>query len=276
MKMTLSHHYLKVNLNLLDALGYPKAHAYDILEIDESALALPHERLSLENFQACLSAAAEFTGDNNIGLRLGHKFRVSAYGETGSLYAYCEDLEEVISMNNLYQKIAIDAGQVEYLQNTNGTHHMCFRPYYSNASEYRLLTDVILASFITAYRWLSWGSGEDIICTHLPYVPQDQIQTYSDILQTPVKRDLNEICVQFSDVAMSQKITTRNPERLAQARFKLDKLLGGHIASSAFEDAVEAAIRAALEAGSISSDVVANRLGLSGSVFRARLAATFL
>jgi len=250
--MTLSYQYLSVNLTILDNLGFPKARALDVLGIDESNLVASDARLSLEAFQACLSEAAKFTSDSNIGLRLGHKFRVGAFGQTGGLYSYCENLEEVIRMNNLYQKIAIDAGKVEYLQKSDGSHHMCFRPHYSDF----------------------WGSGEDILCARLPYVPENDIQSYSDILQTKLKRDIDDICVQFSDVAMSQKLTTHNPEHLARTRITLDKLLGNQTDGYAFETAVEAAIRGAMESGTVSSYVVAERMGLSASALRAKLAVT--
>jgi len=187
MKMTMSYHYLGVNLNILEMLGFPKTQALETLELKEEDLSAPLERMCLDKFLSCLSAAAEFTSDPMIGLRLGHKFRVGAFGTTGSLYSYCENLEEVMLTNNLYQKLAIDAGQVEYLQKPDGSHHMCFRPHYSDVNHYRLLTDMIMASYITAYRWLSWGSGEDIMCARLSYVAENQVETYSNILQTPVQ-----------------------------------------------------------------------------------------
>ena len=274
MKMSLSYQYLDANLDILDGLGFPKARALNVLNMSVSDLAVSHERLGIDAFQACLTAAAEFTSDENIGLRLGHKFRVGAFGSTGSLYSYCENLEQVIAMNNLYQKIAIDLGQVEYFLKSDGSHHLCLRPYYSDVAAYRLLTDMILAANITAYRWLSWGSGEDIICARLPYIRDDQIQTYADILQTPVKRDAPEICVEFSDAAMSQNITTHNPERLARTRIRLDKLLGEQTDKLTFEAAIEAAIRGAIDAGTVSFHVVAKRMGMSESVLRAQLAVT--
>ena len=177
-------------------------------------------------------------------------------------------------MNNLYQKIAIDAGQVEYIRYSDGSHHMCFKPYYTDYAQYRILTDMILASYITAYRWLSWGSGEDIIAARLPYVPEDQFQHYADILQTPVKGGEEDICVEFSDIAMSQKLTTHDPERLARTRITLDKLLSEQIATQVFEDAVEAAIRGAIEAGQVSSETVAQRMGVSHFALRTQLATT--
>jgi len=170
MKMTLSYQYLSVNLDILESLNFPKSRALKVLDMDERDIGNSGKRLSVDRFQACLSDAAQYTFDDKIGLRLGYKFRVGAFGGTGRLYGFCENLEEVMLMNNLYQKIAIDVGQVEYLHKADGSHHMCFRPYYSDFATYRLLTDMIFGSYITAYRWLSWGSGEDILAARLPYV----------------------------------------------------------------------------------------------------------
>ena len=158
MKMTLSYQYLNVNLNILDTLGFPKAQALDILSLKAEDLKASQKRLGVDAFQACLRAAAKYTSNENIGLLLGHKFRVGSFGATGSLYSHCENLEEVMLMNNLYQKISIDAGQVEYRKRDDGSHHMCFRPYYSDVVAYQLLTDVLMASFMTAYSCLLYTS----------------------------------------------------------------------------------------------------------------------
>ena len=274
MKMTLSYQYLDTNLDLLDGLGFPKARALDILDMSVSELSASRERLGLDAFQACLSEAANFTSDSNIGLRLGHKFRVGTFGTTGSLYSYCENLIEVMQMNNLYQKVAIDAGQIEYIQESDGGHHLCFHPYYSDQTRFRHITDMIMASCVTAYRWLAWGSGEDIICAQLPYAPTDQLSTYNEILRTRIEFESDRISLQFPDAAVTQTITTHNPERLALTRIKLDKLLGEQTDSMTFEAAVEAAIRGAIATGTVSLNVVAKRMGMSESVLRAQLAVT--
>ena len=113
MKMTLSHRYLMANLQILDSLGYPKAKALDDLGIDESLLNIARERISLDQFVACINAAAEYTSNPNIALRLGNKFRVGNFGETGNLYSYCKSLGDIVRLNDRYQKLAIDAGSVK-------------------------------------------------------------------------------------------------------------------------------------------------------------------
>lgn len=272
--MTLSYRYLSANLDILDKFGFPKNRALDILGLDATKLETSSDRMSLDPFIDCINAAAAFTSDPNIALRMGYKFRVGTFGQTGNLYAYCETLKEVIPMNDRYQKAAIDAGNVEYMIDPFGGHHMCFRPYYSDAIRYRPITDMIMASYVTTYRWLTWGSGEDILSTHLPYPRPKDISAYEEIFQSDLVFESEHTCLEFSEVAMSQTITTHDPERLSRAQIKLDKILGVQMATQSFEHAVMAALRGAVESGQVSSHIVAERMGLSWSVLRTQLNAS--
>ena len=274
MNMTLSNAYLSANLDILHQLGYPRAKALDVMGLNEENLFSTHDRVPIDIFLSCIIAAAQHTSNRQIGLYLGLKFRVGGFGDTGAIYSYCEDLEEVMEMNNLYQKLAIDAGEIKYQQDPDGGHHMCFTPHYTDLTHYKYITDIIMASYVTTYRWLSWGFGEDVVSVSLPYIQPSEYAEYVDLLQTHVELRSDKICVEFSDIAMSQKLTTRNPERLARARLALDALIGHQTAVDDFAIGVDAAIRGAIEDGQVSVQIIANRMGLSVSGFRTRLAET--
>jgi len=271
MKMTLSHYYLEANLDILEGLGFPKSRALKHLGLTVSPLETPLARLDIEPFIDCINAAAEFVSDDNIALRLGHKFRVGNFGQTGNLYAYSANLKAVILMNDLYQKVAIDAGRVEYVKDPAGGHHMCFRPYYSDIDRYRPITDMIMASYVTTYRWLTWGSGESILTSRLPYSRPNDISAHEEIFKSGLIFDSTDICLEFTELAMTQRITTHDPERLARTRIKLDAILGVQMASQDFEQAVTTAILGALDAGQVSSHIIADRMGLSWSSLRSKL-----
>ena len=274
MEMTLSNQYLNANLDILQQLGFPRDEALKVLTMDEADVLRSNDRLSIDKFLSCLIAASDYTSNQRIGLHMGLKFRVGGLGDTGSIYSYCDNLEEVMTIHNLYQRAAIDAGQIKYLQKPDGTHHMCFIPHYSDLARYRLITDVLVAAYVSTYRWLSWGGGEDIVCTQLPYVKAGEQAAYEDLLKTRIDLDAKHICLEFSELAMSQKLTTRDPERLARKRMTLDKIFGQQTASADFEKGVEAAIRGAIENGHVSAQIVADRMGLNASTFRTHLAAT--
>lgn len=271
MKMTLSHRFLKVNLDILDSLGFGKAKALDVLDIDPARLGNLSDRMSLDPFVDCLNVAAEAMSDPTIALRLGYKFRVGTFGQTGGVYAYCQNLKDVILMNDRYQKIAIDAGRAEYEVDSNGRHHMCFLPHYSDMERYRPITDMIMASYVTTYRWLSWGSGEKIISACLPYAEPEDSHLHNEIFQSEIHYESESCRLEFSENSMSQTITTYDPERLTKAQIKLDKILGLQMAAQSFECAIMAAIRGAIESGQVSSEIVAHRLGMNPSTLRAKL-----
>lgn len=274
MEMTLSHRYLNTNLNILDKLGFPKSRALDVLNLDAVTLQSSSDRMSIDRFITCINAAAVFTSDPNIALRLGHKFRVGTFGQTGNLYAYCENLKEVILMNDRYQKVAIDAGRVKYMIDPLGGHHMCFVPYYTDMEKYRPITDIIMASYVTTYRWLTWGSGEEILSTNLPYPRPKDTRAHEEIFQSDINFESEHTCIEFSETAMLQHITTHDVERLARSKIKLDKILGLQMATLSFEQAVTAAIRGAIASGQVSSHIVAERMGLNWSALRTQLNAT--
>ena len=274
MKMTMSRGYLGANLEILETLGVPKHFALDVLDMNLSDLDSPAKRVCLDRFLSCLNEAPKYTSDPYIALRLGHKFRVGSFGNTGSLYGYCGNMAQVIQMNKLYQKVAIDAGRAEHIIGVNGEHYMCFRPHYEDLVRYRFITDMIMASYVTTYKWLLWGAGDDIIKTHIPYVQRHEASTYVDILETEIDRVSDMIAIQLSESAMSQTLTTHNPEGLAHARVVLGKLLDEQNTNFAFERAINAAIRGAIETGRVSSHLIAERMGLSWSDLRNQLALT--
>ena len=271
MKMTLSHRYLMANLQILDSLGYPKAKALDDLGIDESLLSIARERISLDQFVACINAAAEYTSNPNIALRLGNKFRVGNFGETGSLYSYCKSLGDIVRLNDRYQKLAIDAGSVKLVPGQSGRYKMVFNPYYEDMEKYRPITDLIMAAYMTTYSWLIWGLGETILSTHLSYPRPDDITAHAEIFRSELIFGSRETFMEFSETTVSEVITTHNPEKLSRVILKLDKMLGLQMESHAFEEAIEAAIRGALNSGQISTQVVAERMGMSWSTLRLRL-----
>ncbi len=272
--MTLSYNYLGENLRLLEKLGFPENNALDAIGLEIQDLALGHKRLPLETFAECLNSAAEYLQDRYVGLRVGYKFRVANFGQTGVLYSFCRNLEEVMMMNNLYQKVAIDAGGIEYVHGDAGEHLMCFNPFYADANQFRAITDMIIAAYVTTYRWLSWGSGEEIVAVNLPYIQSGDKPAYETILKTRVQQTSDRISIEFTDIAMGQKFPTHNPERLARARILLDRLIGQHTVQADFDKAVDASIRGAIAEGQVSTAIIATRMGLSVADLRKRLVET--
>lgn len=262
MRMTLSYRYLGANLSVLHSLGFPLGESLDSLGLVEEQLGDSFARLHIDDFLDLLDKASEQLDIPNLGLRLGYKFRIATFAQTGSIYGYCKDLKQVIALNARYQCLAIDAGKIEY--ETDGTRHfMQFKPYYQDQERYRQVTDIIMGAYGTAYRWLSWGSGEDLAGVRLPYAPPCQTELYEKVFQVPTtfEPSTDIAALEFSEAAMTQPLTMYDPERLSRAQAQLDKLLGAKRAKESLDIAIDEAIRAAVAAGRVTSHVVAERLG---------------
>ena len=275
MRMTLSHRYLRTKLDVLDTFGFPIADALNILELDRDALDLSLQRVGVDRFAALLDRAADRLGDPALGLRMGHRFRIATFAQTGSIYAYCKTLRDVIDLNSRYQRLAIDAGDIGY-EYEDGRHLMYFRPYYSDHQAYRHITDLIMGAYGTAYRWLSWGSGEDLAGVLLPYGPPEQDRFHDRVFQTHVTFDspCGRAALVFADAAMAAELTTHDPEKLSLAKAQLDRLLEDKTAVDSLDAAVEAAIRGAITSGRVTTQVVADRMGRDWPELRTALKAT--
>ncbi len=271
MKMTLSYRYLSANLDLLAGFGFSRDLSLKTLNMTETMFNAGEARLEIDRFLEVLDLAAKTLSSPNIALRLGHKFRVSTFAETGSVYGYCETLEDVIQMNGQYQKLAIDAGEISYVRGDKGEHYMNFAPFFTDVEKYRPIIDIIMGAYGTAYRWLSWGSGEDILDVELPYKQPSRIEDHEAIYQTTILFNAERTCIHFSEAAIQQKLTTRDPEKLRHAKMKLDRLLGAQAACASFDAAVDAAILAAIRNGHVTSHIVADRMNLTWSAFRTHL-----
>jgi len=271
MKMTLSKRYLDTNLKVLDQLGFSRAESLLALNMTEDDFDTPHSRIEIDRFVSLLTLAAETLGNPHIALYLGYKFRISAFAQTGSIYAYCENLMQVIRLNNRYQKLAIDAGEIEHSLDDDGNHNLCFRPYYSNQERYHPITDMIMGAYSTAFHWLSWSSGEDILEARLPYARPMDMALHERVFQSKIIFEAEAYGFIFSELAMTQTLTTHDPERLVLAKAKLESLLGTHNATETLDAAVEAAIRGAIQNGRVTSQVVADRMGQSWPSLRKAL-----
>ena len=114
-KNTMGMRFLSVLLDQLEEFGLAKPSALTILGLQESDLSNRNSRINILDVEHLYKAAANVLNDPFIGLRMGHSIRISTYGQTGSMFALCANLKQVVEMNAKYQRIAIDAGTILYL-----------------------------------------------------------------------------------------------------------------------------------------------------------------
>ena len=81
-------------------------------------------------------------------------------------------------------------------------------------------------------------------------------------------RDSPIAALEFTEKMMTAPLTTHDPDKLALLIAKLDSVSGHRNAQLSLKTAIEAAMRIALQKGTISSAILANRLSRSERQFR--------
>jgi len=266
-RMTMSMRYLLRQINTLEKLGFSQSDSRKALNFSDDIFSNKAARIPIDAVLPLFEAAEKALNEPLIGLQVGFQFRAANYARTGSIYSHCENLLQVIEMNQRYQRLAIDVAEIHYEVITGDDniprHHMCFITYYDDHVRYRHITDLVMGAYGTTYRWLSWGSGEDIKAVYLPYEEPKNKSLYQKVFQCEAHFNSPKGIMEYSANMMTQPLTTHDPEKLAHTIAQLDKIMGTLNTKASLKNAIETSMRAALKTGSISTAILSKRLGRS-------------
>ena len=276
MEMTLSIRFMLEHFERLEMLGFSREQSIKAANLPKANYKDLDLRVPLRAMADVYSAAQTALNDSNIGLNSGFKFRVATYGKTGGIYGYCQNIPQAIQTNAKYQKVAIDAGEISYdpeRDKSSGLirHFMTFHPYMDDIESYRHVIDSIAGAYFTAYRWLGWSSGEDILHVDLPYAAPEDTSTHERLFECSISFNQPYLRLEFSEKTIVQDIATYDPEKFARAEAQLMALLESAELCDGLKMAVMTAMRASLENGKIGTIIIAERMDKTWSVLRREL-----
>ncbi|MGB6228674.1 MAG: AraC family transcriptional regulator ligand-binding domain-containing protein [Litorimonas sp.] len=272
LRMSASAHYVAALAEVLDEFGFPREDSLSICGTTRRAVEQdPSARIGLDCVCRMFGAAQDRLGDPQIGLRAGHRFRIAGYGKTGSIYAYADDLADVVALNARYQRLAVDMGRIG-LEVAEDGQAVCFDPYYSDRMAYRHLSAMLMGAYVTAFRWLSWSSGQELVRVDMPYPePADGGALARKLLRCPARFGARTGRLVLSHEAMAEPLPLSDAEKRARTIAQLDAMMGASDARQSFHRAVRGAMRGGLEAGRLTLPMLAERMEMSEKTLRARL-----
>jgi len=276
MKMTLSIRFMLEQISRLESLGLSREACLRVAKLTSADCQNVSFRVSIDHLVDVFNYAEKTLKNPNIGLAAGFKFRVSNYAQTGNIYGYCRNMPQVIMTNAKYQQIAIDAGSISYDQELDGQtgqirHFMAFQPYMEDVDRYRHVIDAIAGAYCTAYRWLSWSSGQDILHIALPYRTPADSSEHERLFRCPIAFNQPTLRLEFSEKTIYHQISTYDAEKFARAEAQLLALIDSAEFCDSLQIAVKMAMRALLETGKIGTHIVAERMDKTWSVLRREL-----
>ncbi len=274
LRHTMSLPYLAIQIEALESYGFPKSKALGILGINPARLNEAQRRIDVKSVESLFESAEAHLGDPHIGLRIGLKFRIPTFGQTGAIYAYCNNIKHVIEVNSRYQRLAIDVGDISYCQEKDGKeqrHFLQLTPYYEGPAYYKHIYGMIAGAYISAFQWLGWSAGKDVKSAYFPWPQPKDMTIYDEIYNCGVFFSQPQMRVEFHPECIDMQLSMANPEKLAQASSILEGLLQSSSASESFQQAVEMTIRTALGLGVISHGTLAKRMNMSERELRQKL-----
>lgn len=276
MKLTLSVRFLLHIIDILHAMGFSRKASLDIAGLNLDDMPDVKSRVSLDRIADIFNAAETYLDEPYVGLIAGYKFRIGNYAQTGNIYSYCRNIQQVIFTNAKYQQLAIDAGDISYDQELDpetGTirHFMCFQPYDVDPIYYRHVIESILGSYGTAYRWLSWSSGENFVQIDLPYAAPNKDALHQRIYRGPIRYGQPHARFEFSETTMHHQLSTYDKDKFIRAEAQLTALLKSDDFNASLKGAVKMAMRDALREDKVGTHIVAKRMGKSWNVLRREL-----
>ena len=276
----MSARYLDAQLGTLADMGFARDRALQIVGLDESRLAERRTRIGIDAVARLYDIAATELSNPLLGLEVGNGFRVAAFQKSGRIYAFCRDLVEVVETNARYQRVAIDAGVIRHVEEPqeDGSlrDYLEFAPRYADADAYRHITELVFGSYGTAFRWLSWGSGEGIASVQLRHAaPPGNLSLYDTVFGCPVAFGAPHNRLEFMPGISREPLATADPERLALMSERLEQLMRARGLAdgpgASLSAALEAAIRTCLRNGAVSLPCAADVLERSERALRADL-----
>ncbi len=276
-KWTLSWEYVQSQVAILVDMGFDVARAYDLVGINTNGHAPRRgERISAERLLPLFSAAEQDFDDCNIGLKVGNRFRVSHFGETGRIFTQCENIRDVSQKNARYQPLALDMARIWFSEDTDPVteekkyahnYELYDHPSVEDANTYKHLIDLVFGAYGTAFRWLSWGSAKELKGVSFQYSEPPNTRDYSEIFNCPIRFDEPHNAIWIDEDVAFATISTYDAVKRAQMISRLDAMLDQSLAATSFADALSKTIRRQITQGRLTRPLVAEALGLSASKF---------
>lgn len=268
--MAFSSVYLSNLMDILDSMGWAREVQLASLGYDDLALADPRVRIDFKAVSQHFSTARDVLEMPDFGVRVGHKFRVSTFTQTGSVYNFSKSLADVARINGHYQRLIETAGDSEMVREGERA-YLQWTPRFEDDEFHRTMTEIVFGGYATTIQWLSWGFNRGIKSIAFRHRQPEYLETYEELFQCPISFNQPQNRLEFFAENVDLSLPTSDADKMAKICNRLDQILMSVDGESDIARRVRGAIRTALSEGSVNLSIVANELGLSERTLRRHL-----
>lgn len=269
---TVSTAYLANYIESSIALGAPSASMYELVPGGRAALDHPDKRFPIGLMADVLSRAADLTGIDSVGMRVGMQFRPATFLDVGYALAAAGTIKEALEINMRYQPLTQEAARTT-LELDRREARIVLEPAEADAERMRRVTEAILAGYASIGRWLLWDQERPVAAVtfrHRP--PSSEAQAFAsylfgDAITYNAPRDT--LVIEASLV--SRPLPNANPALVQLLTGRLNARLAAYQAGSSLRMLVINSLHQQIRKGKPNLDDTARLLGMSGRTLRRRL-----
>lgn len=262
MPRTLAAAYVASILQILESLGFPGETSRKMLAVTEDDLENIKVRVSLNAMTKLFNCAAAQLGYEDIGIRIGEKFRVISFLTTGTVLAHCATIADAARINGRYQPLVESVGRSNFVSSTQGD-FMTWEITDADQQTHRHVAEMILAGYAITTHWLAWSVEGDVVDAAFMHEGPVDTSYYETVFGCPVRFGAERNHIQFADGLAQTQLPSYSPEKLATVQKKLDLVMAKFEGAQHLRETLSLTMIAAIKDGNVSELAVAERLKLS-------------
>ncbi|PKP81680.1 MAG: hypothetical protein CVT79_09815 [Alphaproteobacteria bacterium HGW-Alphaproteobacteria-18] len=158
---TVSSAYLSNYVETCIALGAPAAAMYALVPGGRPALDQPDQRFAGEVVIRVLDAAAEMTGNDTVGLRVGMQFRPASFLDVGYALSSAGTIKQALEINMRYQALTQEIVRTS-LEISGGFARIRCAPALPGVEAMQRVMEAVFAGYATIGFWLLRDHGSPI------------------------------------------------------------------------------------------------------------------
>lgn len=268
--LTISALYLSSLIEIIEDMGWPRD--AQLRELGKSAVEMADPRLHVP-FDAAMDhfRLAQKTLDcPDLGVQIGHKFRVATFVETGSILNFCNSLAHACEINRRYEPLVETAGQSSLVREGECA-YLQWNPRFRDDDAHRAMTEIIFAGYVATVQWLSWGFNKGVKSVAFRHAKPAYSEVYEALFQCPISFGAAHNRLQFFSDTVDQPLPTRDAAKLDKMCKKLDRLMAKLAGDTEMGRQVRRTITASIGERPVTLSNIAAQMGMSDRTLRRKL-----
>lgn len=223
---TVSSAYLANYVETCIAVGAPASKMYALVPGGRAALDQPDQRFPGMVVVRVLDAAAELTGNDTVGLRVGMQFRPASFMDVGYALSSAGTIKQALEINAHYQPLTQEIVRTS-LEISGGYARIRCAPAMAGVDELRRVMEAVYAGYATIGFWLLRDHGspiESMQFRHADPGPASR-EVYETLFGKGVKFGAREDMMAFRADLVTRPLPGENQELVRLLTSQLDMRL---------------------------------------------------